>query len=90
VPPLRAKTALGGVLEPSSSVRALRPLCAGGMLRCEECGKETTSEVEAHGWRAYLTVADEGEPEEVVVLCTDCAKREFEEDDDLRNDRPRR
>jgi hypothetical protein len=33
------------------------------MLRCEECGKETTSEVEAHHWRAYLTVADEDEPE---------------------------
>jgi hypothetical protein len=60
------------------------------MLRCEECGKETTSEVRAHGWRAYLTVADEGKPEEVVVLCPDCAKREFGDDDDLRNDRPRR
>jgi hypothetical protein len=50
------------------------------MLRCEECGKEATSEVEAHHWRAYLTVAEEDEPEEVVVLCSDCAKREFGDD----------
>jgi hypothetical protein len=64
-------------------------LCSGGMLRCEERGKAATSDVEAHGWRAYLTVADEGEPEEVVVLWLDCAKPEFEEDDDLRNKRPR-
>jgi hypothetical protein len=47
------------------------------MLRCEECGKEATSEVEAHHWRAYLTVEEEDEPEGVVVLCPDCAKREF-------------
>jgi hypothetical protein len=51
------------------------------MLRCEECGKETASEVEAHGWRAFLTVAEEDEPEGVVVLCPDCAKREFDGDD---------
>jgi hypothetical protein len=70
------------------TVRALRPLCVGAQC-CEECGKETTSEVEAHGWRAYLTVADEGEPEEVVVLCPDCAKREFGDDDDLPDHRPR-
>jgi DNA-directed RNA polymerase subunit N (RpoN/RPB10) len=44
------------------------------VLRCEECGKE-----ESHDWRAYLTVVDEDEPEEVVVYCPDCAKREFGE-----------
>jgi hypothetical protein len=59
------------------------------MLRCEECATEATSQVEAHGWRAYLTVAED-ESEEVVVLCPDCAKREFEDDDNLQNDRPRR
>jgi Zn finger protein HypA/HybF involved in hydrogenase expression len=33
------------------------------------------------GWRAYLTVIAEEEPEEVVVYCPDCAKRKFEVDD---------
>jgi hypothetical protein len=32
----------------------------------------------AAGWRAYLIdLRDEGEPLEVVVLCPDCAEREF-------------
>jgi hypothetical protein len=35
------------------------------MLRCEECER---SEEEARRWRAYLTVIEEDEPEEVVVL----------------------
>jgi ribosomal protein L44E len=48
------------------------------MLRCEECGKQARTEKEARRWRAYLTVVDEDEPEEVVVYCPDCAKREFE------------
>jgi ribosomal protein L44E len=48
------------------------------MLRCEECGKEPRSEQEARRWRAYLIVVDEDEPEEVVVYCPDCAKRDFE------------
>jgi hypothetical protein len=39
------------------------------MLRCEECGKEARTEEEARGWRAVLTVIEEGEPEEVVVYC---------------------
>jgi len=51
------------------------------MLRCEECGKQARTEEEARRWRAYLTVAEEDEPEEVVVYCPDCAKREFEDDD---------
>jgi hypothetical protein len=29
------------------------------MLRCEECGKEVTSEVEAQSLAAYLTVHEE-------------------------------
>jgi ribosomal protein L44E len=48
------------------------------LLRCEECGKEPRSGEEARSWRAYLTVLEEGEPEEVVVYCPDCAKRTFE------------
>ena len=51
------------------------------MLRCEECGKEARTEEEAHDWRAYLTVGEEDEPEEVVVYCPECAKREFGLDD---------
>jgi hypothetical protein len=47
------------------------------MLRCEECGNEATSDVEARGWRAFLTIADEHEPEGIVVLCPECAEREF-------------
>jgi hypothetical protein len=47
------------------------------LLRCEECGKEPRSEEEARRWRAFLTVIEEDEPEEVVVYCPDCAKREF-------------
>jgi endogenous inhibitor of DNA gyrase (YacG/DUF329 family) len=50
-------------------------------MRCEECGKEAKTEEEARLWPAYLTVVEEGEPEEVVVYCPDCAKREFEGDD---------
>jgi hypothetical protein len=34
------------------------------MLRCEECGKEARTEEEARGWRAVLTVVEEGVPEE--------------------------
>jgi hypothetical protein len=44
------------------------------MLRCEECGNEATSDVEARGWRAFLTIADEHEPEGIVVLCPECAE----------------
>jgi ribosomal protein L44E len=43
------------------------------MLRCEECGKQARTEEEARRWRAYLTVAEEDEPEEVVVYCPNCA-----------------
>jgi hypothetical protein len=48
------------------------------LLRCEECGKEAPTDEWAPGWRAYLTVVEEDEPEEVVVYCPDCVKREFE------------
>jgi hypothetical protein len=51
------------------------------MLKCEECGKKARTEEEARRWRAFLTVIEEGEPEEVVVFCPDCDKREFEDDD---------
>ena len=35
----------------------------------------------ARRWRAYLTVVDKDEPEEVAVYCPTCAKREFEVDE---------
>jgi hypothetical protein len=50
----------------------------GHLLRCEACGKEPRSEEEAHRWRAYLTVIEEGDPEEVIVYCPGCVKRELE------------
>ena len=52
------------------------------MLRCEECGKQVSTGVEAHGWRAYLTHAEADEIREVVIYCPHCAQREFGEDED--------
>jgi hypothetical protein len=43
------------------------------MLQCEECGKQARTEEEARRWRAYLTVIEEGELEDVVVYSPDCA-----------------
>jgi hypothetical protein len=41
-----------------------------------ECG--ATADAGAHGWRGYLVdLRDEGELLEVVVLCPECAEREF-------------
>jgi hypothetical protein len=49
------------------------PLSASGAQReADEDGGEPRR------WRAYLTVGEEDEPEEVVVYCPDCAEREFE------------
>jgi hypothetical protein len=46
-------------------------------LRCVECCLTITAT--AAGWRAYLIdLRDEGEPLEVVVLCPECAGREFD------------
>jgi hypothetical protein len=43
-----------------------------------ECG--ATADADATGWRAYLVdLRGEGEPLEVVVLCPECAAREFGE-----------
>jgi hypothetical protein len=44
------------------------------VLRCAECGCESTPE--ARGWRAYL--ADDGQ---AFTFCPDCAEREFDETD---------
>jgi hypothetical protein len=46
-------------------------------LTCIKCGREQVAD--ERGWRAYLTVddADDEEPVEAVVLCPDCAAREF-------------
>jgi hypothetical protein len=52
-----------------------------GLLRCEECRKQARTEEKARRWRAYLTVVEEDEPEEVAAYCPDCARREFEVDD---------
>jgi hypothetical protein len=54
------------------------PFLRWGNAACEECGKQARTEEEARGWRAYLTVVEEDEPEEVAVYCPDCARREFE------------
>jgi hypothetical protein len=52
------------------------PLSASGAQReADEDGGEPRR------WRAYLTVGEEEEPEE-VVYCPTCAKQEFEGDDD--------
>jgi hypothetical protein len=47
-------------------------------LVCVECG---AASYEGRGWRGYLTVEDDHEPEpvEVAVLCPVCARREFDE-----------
>jgi hypothetical protein len=44
----------------------------------EPSAKPARTEEEPRRWRAYLTVGEEDEPEEVVVYCPDCAEREFE------------
>ena len=43
-------------------------------LVCVECGNVTAHGI---GWRGYLT-ADDEEPVEVVILCPECAAREFD------------
>jgi len=43
-------------------------------LQCYEC--PAISVRFERGWRAFLT-DDEFEPEEVAILCPDCAEREF-------------
>jgi hypothetical protein len=63
---------------PPVTVRALRPLCGWGHAALEECGKVASTEEEARRRCAYLTVAEEDEREEVVVLCPTAAKHEFE------------
>ena len=39
--------------------------------------KEARTGEEARGWRTFLTVVEDGEPEKVVVYSPDCAKREL-------------
>jgi hypothetical protein len=39
-------------------------------VRCEECGRE--DDPGERGWKAYIADVDE-----VVILCPDCAEREF-------------
>ena len=57
---------------------ALRPIrddaCVVPGLQCYECPAVTVRF--ERGWRAFLT-DDEFEPEEVAILCPDCAEREF-------------
>jgi hypothetical protein len=43
-------------------------------LVCVECGRAQTDG--ERGWRSYVTV-DEDEPVEAIILCPDCAEREF-------------
>jgi hypothetical protein len=44
------------------------------MLECAEC--KVTSTGKALGWRALLGLEDD-DTESVVVLCQECARREF-------------
>ena len=44
------------------------------MLECAECKIESTGK--ARGWRALLGLEDD-DTETVVVLCPECAAREF-------------
>jgi hypothetical protein len=46
-----------------------------GVLVCIECGGE--DDIGARGWRAYVFEA------EVLVYCTECALREFDDTDEL-------
>jgi hypothetical protein len=41
-------------------------------LVCAECGRQ--ADVQAEGWRAYLT---DDEPKEIRTFCPDCAEHEF-------------
>jgi hypothetical protein len=43
-------------------------------LSCAEC--RVVSDDTARGWRSFLT-DDEYEPAEVLILCPECAQREF-------------
>jgi hypothetical protein len=47
------------------------------MLECAECKVSSTGK--ARGWRALLGLEDD-DTETVVVLCPDCAEREFGEE----------
>ncbi|MBD0348615.1 MAG: hypothetical protein ICV59_05635 [Thermoleophilia bacterium] len=51
------------------------------MLRCGECDR--TALDKGLGWRALLGV-DDDDTETVVVLCPECARREFGEERDRR------
>jgi hypothetical protein len=48
--------------------RAARPPLAG--IRCQECGRK--DDYEERGWKAYIADVNE-----VVILCPECAEREF-------------
>ena len=56
----------------SRSAASSRTLCL--MLECAEC--KVTSTGKALGWRALLGLEDD-DTESVVVLCQECARREF-------------
>lgn len=75
-----------GMRDYASPARALRRIESEGriesevteeLLVCVECGIEAPPD--ARGWRAGLTVGDEGaeEVEGVAVFCPECAAREF-------------
>ena len=56
----------------------MEPRGESAVLRCEECGRDAVGRDEnAHGWRTVLAGGVEDEPKEVVVLCPECAEREF-------------
>ena len=49
------------------------------MFGCAECPR--LSSVSARGWKAYRVAdPDEGGQPELLFICPDCARREFEDD----------
>jgi hypothetical protein len=47
-------------------------------MQCDECGRE--ADVEAHGWKAFVTryaTAEETDHPQLALYCPDCAEREF-------------
>jgi hypothetical protein len=57
-------------------------------MQCEECGRD--ADVEAHGWRAFVThypTAEEAEDPQLALYCPECAEREFGHTEDELSDR---
>ena len=54
------------------------PVYRGVAMQCDECGRE--ADVEAHGWKAFVTryaAVEETEHPQLALYCPECAEREF-------------